>query len=214
MLAIINFKTYPQGTGRNAVKLAKQIESVSRRFKIRVILAVQAADINAVSSAVKIPVIAQHIDPIEYGSHTGSTLLQAIMANGAKGSLINHSERRISSKDIKQNIALLKKKRIMSVLCVKNVAEAKKYARFKPDYIAVEPPKLIGGKISVSKAKPALISNAVRAIKLPVLVGAGIHCTEDVSRAIELGAKGILVASNVLKAKNPKNALAELLKGF
>ncbi|MEM3370067.1 MAG: triose-phosphate isomerase, partial [Candidatus Micrarchaeia archaeon] len=50
--------------------------------------------------------------------------------------------------------------------------------------------------------------------KIPVLCGAGIKNSEDVRIAIELGARGILVASGITKAKDPKTATLELIKGF
>ena len=50
--------------------------------------------------------------------------------------------------------------------------------------------------------------------KTPVLVGAGIHSKQDVKIALDLGAKGILVATDVIEADNPKKELAELARGF
>jgi triosephosphate isomerase len=80
----------------------------------------------------------------------------------------------------------------------------------KPDYIAVEPRELIGGKISVSQARPELISDTVKAVKTKVLCGAGINTRQDVKKALKLGAKGVLVASAVAKSKNPGKVLKEL----
>ena len=98
-----------------------------------------------------------------------------------------------------------------SIVCVKSLIEAKKVAKLKPDYIAYEPPSLIGGKISVSTAKPDVIKKVVKAMKIPILVGAGIHCNEDVKKSYELGAKGILVSSAIVKAKDPEKILKELI---
>jgi triosephosphate isomerase len=50
--------------------------------------------------------------------------------------------------------------------------------------------------------------------KIPVLCGAGVKNGEDVRKAKELGAKGILVASGVVKAENPEEAIRDLLEGF
>ena len=54
-------------------------------------------------------------------------------------------------KKLHQLVQRLKKLKMMSVVCVKNVAEAKKYARLSPDFIAIEPPELIGSGKAVSK---------------------------------------------------------------
>ena len=47
-----------------------------------------------------------------------------------------------------------------------------------------------------------------------MLCGAGIKTAIDAAKAIELGAKGILVASGIVCAKNPEKAIKELLDGM
>ena len=60
-----------------------------------------------------------------------------------------------------------------------DVEEAKALAKLNPTYIAVEPPELIGGDISVTTADPAIVSDTVAAVKsvqpkVRVLCGAGV----------------------------------------
>ena len=47
-----------------------------------------------------------------------------------------------------------------------------------------------------------------------LLVGAGVKNGEDVRLAIELGAKGVLLASGVTKASDPKAVLLDLASGL
>jgi len=47
-----------------------------------------------------------------------------------------------------------------------------------------------------------------------VITGAGIKTTDDVRKAIELGTAGVFVSSGIVKAKNQKKALKEILAGF
>ena len=106
-----------------------------------------------------------------------------------------------------------------SIVCVKDVAEARKYAKLNPDYIAIEPPELIGSGKAVSKEKPELITKAADAVKsaknnTKLLCGAGIVSGEDVAKAIELGSKGILVASGIIKAKNWNSIMSEFAKSM
>ena len=206
---IINFKAYKEGTGEEAVKLAKICSEFSKKEKI--IIAAQESDIRVISKIKKITVFAQHVDAVEYGPHTGAILAEDVKKAGAKGSLLNHSEKRISFKDLKFCVKKLRKLRMTSVVCVQSVNEAKKIAKLKPNYIAYEPPSLIGGKVSVSTAKPDVIKKVVQAVKIPILVGAGIHSRKDVIAAKKLGAKGILVSSAVVKAKKPEKVLRELV---
>jgi len=108
---------------------------------------------------------------------------------------------------------------MISILCVKDVAEVKKYVKLNPDYIAIEPPELIGSGKAVSKEKPDLIIKASNAVKnaknnTKLLCGAGIVSGEDVSKASELGSQGILVASGIIKAKSWEKMISEFAKSM
>jgi triosephosphate isomerase len=45
-----------------------------------------------------------------------------------------------------------------------------------------------------------------------VLCGAGISKGEDLRAALDLGSKGVLLASGIVKAKDPKAALEDLIR--
>ncbi len=215
MLAIINFKAYESSSGFNAIKLARICEKVAKREKANIAVAVQPADIFAVAANVSIPVIAQHVDAINYGAKTGWILPESAAMAGAVGSLVNHSEHQISLRQIKETIRRLRELGMISVVCANTPAMAVKIANFYPDCIAIEPPELIGGNISVSKAKPQVITKTTSKITdIPILCGAGIKTKDDVAKAVKLGAKGILVASGVTNAKNPEKALTQLVRGL
>lgn len=206
MIVIINFKAYKTSTGKNAIKLAKKC----MKFR-NLAVAVQPSDIFAVA-LLKVPVLAQHVDAIEYGAKTGWILPESCQEMGAIGSLVNHSEHRIPLKQIKATIERLRELKMISVACAATPKEAMKIAKFKPDLIAIEPPELIGGDVSVSEAEPEVITRTTHKIKkIPILCGAGIHSKKDVRQAFMLGAKGILVAHAVTNAKNPAKALKELI---
>ena len=97
----------------------------------------------------------------------------------------------------------------------KECAEVKKFNSLDVDFIAVEPPELIGGDVSVSKAEPEIIEASVRnAGNKKLLVGAGVKTREDVKIAMKLGARGVLVASGIAKSDNFYDAILELLEGF
>ncbi len=215
---LINFKAYEEGSGKKAVEVAKAAESAAGKGA-DVAVAVQAADIMRVSESVKIPVFAQHIDPVGYGSHTGATLAATVKDAGAFGTIVNHSEKRLEISDIEKCINLAKDAGLSVVACAPDSKVAEAISVFGPDFIAVEPPELISGNISVSEAKPALIEESVKLVKrinpsIPVLVGAGIKTQADARKAVELGASGILVASGVMKAKDPQEEIILLIEGL
>lgn len=212
-IVITNFKTYKEATGKNAVKLAKAHEKIMN--KVNVFVAVQAADIYRVSKNTKVKVIAQHVDYEEYGKHTGKIIPEDIKDDGAVGSLINHAEDRASFKVIKKTIERCKKLKLKTIVCVENVGKAKKIAKFKPDYIAFEYPKLIGTLNSISKVKPDEVKKFAKIInktKSIPLCGAGVADNNDFRLALKLGTKGVLLATAIVKAKNPEKALKELVK--
>jgi triosephosphate isomerase len=45
------------------------------------------------------------------------------------------------------------------------------------------------------------------------LCGAGITSGDDIAAALKLGTQGVLLASGVVKAKNPLDVLMDLAKG-
>ena len=222
-LIALNFKTYAQAFGENSLKLAKIAEEVSDQFGVTIAVAPPMIDLARVAAEVKIPVFAQHVDPYEPGSHTGSIIAEDAKAAGAVGSLVNHSEHRLRLADIGMVLERLRENDLISLLCTDTVETTKAGAALSPDMLAIEPPELIGTGIPVSKAKPEVVKGAVQAVQkinpdVHVLCGAGISTGDDVARAIELGAEGVLLASAYVKAKDPKMVLIgmarEALRGW
>ena len=213
-MIIVNFKTYLESTGEKAVELAKQAERASKETGVYIAVAPQFTDIKAVADAVEIPVYAQHIDPIKPGSNTGQILVQAVKQAGAVGTLINHSERQIKLAEIDAIIRLANEHDIISCLCTNNPTTSASAAYLNPDIISIEPPELIGTGVAVSKAQPEAVTNTIKLVRKVnnqaiILCGAGISNGEDVAVALELGTRGVLVASGIVKAKNPYSMLRE-----
>ncbi len=214
---VINFKTYFEGSGKNAEKIAKIANKVAKKTGKNIILVVQETDINRLSNLVDIPVYSEHLDPIEYGAHTGKVLAQSLKFNGAKGVVLNHSEDRFNLEQIEKSKKIAKKNKLKTIICVNDAAQAAALSYFKPDFLAIEPPELIGGNTSVSKAKPEVITETVDKVKKVnkkqlVLCGAGIKTAEDVKKAIKLGTQGVFVASGIIKSKTPEKKIRELVK--
>ena len=215
---VINCKNYEEIAGDKIIKFVKIAEKISKKYKIKIAVSPPQHLIGVVSNS-SIPILAQHVDDSKVGSTTGFIIPELLKKSKVKGSLINHSEHRISSKEIEKLITKLKELKMISILCVKDVAEVKKYAKLNPDYIAIEPPELIGSGKAVSKEKPELIEKAAKAIRntknnTKLLCGAGIVSGQDVTKAIELGSKGILVASGIVKAKNWNKIMSEFAKSM
>ncbi|MEM2999648.1 MAG: triose-phosphate isomerase [Candidatus Bathyarchaeia archaeon] len=213
-LIIVNFKTYFEATGQKAVALAKHAEKVSKETGVFIAVAPQFVDIARVAEAVEIPVFAQHIDPIKPGSYTGHVLAESIKEAGAVGTLINHSERRLKLADIDAVIELAREQGLISCVCVNNPSVSAAASALKPDIVSIEPPELIGTGIAVSRVQPEVVTTTVKLVRsinsdVTILCGAGISHGEDVATAIRLGTQGVLVASAIVKAKDPYSVLRE-----
>lgn len=212
---IVNFKNYEQATGQAALALAKIHEKVAKETGASIGIAVSAIDLALIAASVDIPVFAQHIDPVGYGSHTGHLSAEQVFEAGAYGTLLNHAEYPLEDMTLMKSIEKAREQGLYVVVCANTPERGKEIMKMNPDLIAVEPPELIGGDISVSKAGPHIIEEAVVMVgENRLLVGAGIKDPEDVQIAISLGACGVLLASGVVRADDPYSVLIGLVTGL
>ncbi|AEB94888.1 MAG: triose-phosphate isomerase [Metallosphaera sp.] len=215
-IILINFKAYETSYGRKAVQLAKMIEKVSIDTSTEIIIAVPSTMITRISEQVSIPVYAQHVDGLPEGPHTGAITPELIKDAGARGSLLNHSERRVRLDEMDDALRRMKKLGLESVICVDRYELVVPIGMLKPTAVLIEPPELIGSGVSVSKARPEVITNAVQEIRkvdnVYLIAGAGITLGEDVYVAIKLGSDGVGVASAVMKAKDPQKVVEDFVR--
>lgn len=226
---IINTKNYVEAIDGKLDRLASIVSSSSKTTNskgggaIGIYLAVPAFYLYYLS--IKFPslkLLAQHLDTEPTGSTTGFLIPGIAKHSGAIGSLVNHSEHRLDEQKISTTVQKLRELHMISVVCARDNEEVGKLAALNPDFIAVEPPELIGSGIAVSEARPEVISDSKAILeksknagsKTKLLCGAGIVNEIDARRSIELGAEGILVASGVIKANNWKGKVAELVRGI
>ncbi len=209
---MVNFKNYREGVGANAEKLAVLIEEESRDYNVDVFLVVNPADVFRVSKVTKLKILSV-AEPFSFGRHTGFVIPEALKENGAFGLLINHSEHSVDFEKIDFLVRACKNLDLMSVVCAPNLDVLKQVLEVNPDFVALEPPELIAGDVSVSNAEPDVISSAVRLVngRIPLLCGAGVKHSGDVAKALELGAAGVLVASGIVEASDKRSVLKEFL---
>lgn len=215
-MIFVNFKTYPQASEHKAVKLAQICQEVAKISKVPIIPCVQTADLYQVSAAVG-PVWVQHLDPVESGKNTGYVTAQAVKNHGGSGTLLNHSEHPIKFEDLKKAILLAKQFGLKTMVLVSNLNQVKEVDQLHPDYLGLEEPSLIGGKVAMVKSEQfrSEIKGFVKLVKNAVpLIGAGINEPSDIKESLALGAKGVLVASAVVISENPKEILQAMAKAF
>lgn len=214
-LLLVNFKTYPSASGKQALELARIHQKVAKETGTNIAIAVQAVDLRLIREEVDIPVFAQHFDLAEQGAFTGHVTPHSLQEIGVHGSLLNHAEKKLPLDALEKLIGKARSLDLFTVVCADTAYSGKALSELDPDLIAIEPPELIGGDISVSTAEPQLIQDAVAMIgKGKVLVGAGIKTGQDVATSLKYGASGVLVASGVTKSLDPEKTLMELAQGL
>jgi triosephosphate isomerase len=211
MFVLVNLKAYPC----DPIEVAEAARDVSEETGVRIAIAPQAAHLSAVADT-GVETWAQHVSPVDHGSHTGSTLAEAAADAGAVGTLLNHSENRLKLADIDGSLDAADRAGLETCVCANNPDQIGAVATLGPDSVAVEPPELIGTGTPVSKADPDIVTDAVDAAaaadeSVDVYCGAGISTGEDLDAAGELGASGVLLASGVAKAEDPRAALEDLV---
>ncbi|WP_227354348.1 triose-phosphate isomerase [Haladaptatus salinisoli] len=212
MFVLVNLKAYPC----DPIEIAEAARDVSEERDVDVAVAPQAAHLSRVAET-GVETWGQHVSPVERGSHTGSTLAEAVADAGATGTLLNHSERRLKLADIDAGLDAAERVGLGTTVCANNPEQVGAVAALGPDAVAVEPPELIGTGTPVSKADPDVVTDAVAAAEavdddVSVFCGAGISTGEDLVAARELGAEGVLLASGVAKADDPTAALESLVE--
>lgn len=216
-MILVNFKVYKETFGIGAERLAEVCKKVMDDSGVKIIPVVAAFDVIRVKKIIgDSDVFIQSIDNTDEGAMTGSISAQQAISAGANGTLLNHSEKRMEPGKIKSLLAKLPDG-FTSVVCIQTVGQAEGWAKnMKADYIAYEPAYLIGNREkSVSSEEPEKIKEMVAIFAgKPVLVGAGIHQVDDIKSALALGARGVLLASDVVKSNDPETDLAELARGF
>ena len=202
---IINFKNYLEISGDKALDLTMDAERVSERTDTEIILSPPQVLLAWLAKNTKLSVIAQHVDTHQPGATTGFSVPEIVKDVGGAGSIINHSEHPIDLTTITKITERMRSLHLISIVCAKNLDELKVISRIEPDFIAIEPPELIGTKRSISTEKPALIKESsayleTNGIKSKLICGAGINTADDVRIALKLGAVGILAASSIVKS--------------
>lgn len=216
-LIVVNFKTYASASGKEAEVLAAAMAK-AQTAGVRMVAVVSAFDLSTIAKAnPELEVWSQHLDCVGQGGYTGWLEPQTAIERGAGGSIINHAEHKVELSHVKDLLAMLPDD-FPVCACAADVEEAKALAELGPTFIAVEPPELIGGDISVTTADPAIVSNTVAAVKavnpdVRILCGAGVKNGADVAKAIELGSEGVLLASGVTKAQDVASVLEDLVAG-
>lgn len=216
----VNYKLEPAASLRNSVIMTRNLFDTAQELAgdVQMVFVPGILDLQRVldESSEAITVFAPHVDPILPGPGTGFVAPLYVKQIGCEGTVLNHAEHKLDLKILEKTIQIVKEQRLSVMVCANSLEETEKILPLQPDFIAYEPPALIGGNISVSTAEPQVVQQFVKMVgdvAVPI-IGAGIKTVGDVTLSVELGARGVFVASGIIKASDPSKAFAELLSGF
>src|SRR2546425_10910080 len=161
---VVNCKTYPEALGKRGWDLAGRLAAVAQETGASVVLAPPASDLAHVAKLVRIPVFAQHVDAVTPGPTTGGLPPESLLEAGRGGPLVNHSERKVAWEEMAKSVPRCRELGLEVIACADDIVEAETLAKLSPEYIAIEPPELIGGGVSVTTPNPEIVSGAVQRI--------------------------------------------------
>lgn len=218
-MIFVNYKTFEESSGPKALALTKILDEAAHESQVKIIPVVQIIDAESIIAGTTLEVWIQHVDPVSYGAHTGWTLPEEAARVGVSGVFLNHSEHKFDNFEaLKVANEKALSANLKTLIFAGTLEELKKVSELNPTYVAYEPAELVGSTtVSVARAQPEIISQASEIAKgagLPLIVGAGIHSMGDVKKSLELGAVGVAVATDVVKAVDPKKELLDLIEGF
>ncbi|EQD42825.1 triosephosphate isomerase [mine drainage metagenome] len=213
-MLIINCKHYKNAVGERFENFFAQLPGSKTGNGWEIHYAIGTYDLHLAKHFPDKSFFAQHVDPNGYGAFTGRISMELLIDSGIKGSLINHSEFRLGRDVVERAIAKARNMEFDLVVCAENLDEVSHFAQSGAPIVAYEPPELIGGNISVSSEKPDIIEKAANICEKSdalLIVGAGIKTGRDIFTSLKLGAVGGLVASGVVLASNPADAITSLI---
>ncbi len=208
-MLIINLKNYK--VGKEVLDFAKKIEI----YYNKAIIAVPITELNEIAKncGPNMQVYAQHVDHTELGRGTGFIVPESLVNAKAIGSLLNHSEHKISMTEIKKTVKRCNELGLKLIICSSSLREVSQLKKLNPHAIAFEDKKLVATGKSITEHKQHDIKKFVELLKdtevIP-LCGAGISTGEDAAHALVLGCKGVLVSSVVANSQTPEKFLKEV----
>lgn len=216
-ILVVNFKAYSEAAGRRALEIARAAERAARELGASIAVAPNHVELALVAQSVEIPVYAQGADAEAPGARTAHVAIDNIKAAGASGVILNHSEAPLALNTLSRLVSRARELGLDVIVCAPDARTGLAAAALGPHAVAVEPPELIGTGRAVSRYKPEVITESVRLVSahfpdVAVITGAGVESGDDVSAALELGTRGVLVASAVVKAGDPYAKIVELAR--
>ncbi len=213
-MIFLALKTYKESTGDNGISILSSVKKVGSESGVPIVAVAQATEIYRIKKELDIEVWAQHIDPIDPGKNTGWISPYSVKTAGATGVLINHSEHKIPEETVVATVAKAKEYGLKTMVIGQTQEMVIKYDQLDIDYISYEKADLIAGPVSMIDQQKEEIKALVAKLKHPLIIGAGIQDGKDTRQTVEVGARGVLMATYFVTAIDHEAKLRDLAQGF
>jgi len=201
--------------GDAVLELALCAEAAAKEYDIDVLFVAPYADIRRVrENTDRLIVLAPYMDALRPGRGIADVLPESLMAAGAQGVVLNHSERPMSLTAIKKTIDRANELDMISFVCADTISEAQALAHLHPDIMNPEPTELIGTGIVSDMGYVKEVVSAVKMIDPNIYVeqAAGITTAQQVYDFIMAGSEAAGSASGILKSPDPFALLNEMVR--
>ncbi|HHT65296.1 MAG: triose-phosphate isomerase [Caldicoprobacterales bacterium] len=201
--------------GDTVLEYAKAADAAAEKYDIDVLFITPVVEIRRIAENTKnLIILAPYMDTLRPGRGMADILPEAVKAAGAKGVVVNHSEKPMSLPAIKATIQRAHELDMLVFACADTIAEAKAIAQLHPDIINPEPSELIGGGGGVSDM--AYVMESIKVIKeiypdIMVEQAAGITNGQQVYDFIMAGSEAAGAASGIMNAKDPLAMIDEMI---
>mgnify|MGYP000860152998 CR=1 FL=1 len=200
--------------GEEEIEYAAACEACAIKYDIDILFISSYTNLKTLSEQFPhLFIIAPYMDNIKPGRGMGMVLPESLKAAGARGVVINHSEKPMMLHNIKGCIDRCRELDLMSFVCADTTEEAMAISQLHPNIMNPEPSELIGTDQSPDMA---YVTRTIKAIKnidnrIIVEIAAGITKPEDVYKFILAGSAGVGSASGILNSNNPAKLLDEMV---
>lgn len=200
--------------GDDVFEYAKAVDRASEKYDIDAIFIAPYTEIRRVSENTKrLIIMAPYMDTLRPGRGIADVLPEAIKAAGAKGVMLNHSERPMTLSAIKKTIERANELDLFTFACADSIAEAKAIAQFHPDIINPEPSELIGTNEASDMSYVKETLKVIKDMFPDILVeqAAGITTGSQIYDFIMAGNDAAGSSSGILKSADPYVLLDEMM---
>lgn len=193
---------------------AKAVDEAAIKYDIDAIFIAPYTEIRRiVENTSRIFVFAPYMDTLRPGRGIADVLPEALKDAGAKGVMLNHSERPMSLRQIKETIDRANELGLITFACADSIQETKAIAQFQPDIINPEPSELIGTNQASDMSYVVETLKVVKELYPDILVeqAAGITTGAQIYDFIMAGNDAAGSASGILNSSDPFKLLDEMM---